>query len=256
MYPFSMDARKSNDFVLCTWNIGHFSNGSKPYSLIKIDDYTKQLELFKSLIYSEVHPDVITINEYNRVFCGEDTADNKYLTSSLLFDQFKYMIIGPQHYWGICNAVFSNLKMKNCHLIYFESHKKTDGDDFTKARENYYIESDLYIDGEKVKLVCLHLLFSWKIAEVYQNKQIEELINHYQDTERVILCGDWNTGIYSTLKNAGYTLANSGSLQTFPSKGYPLDNIAVKGLDISDAWIVKTDLSDHFPLICRVSLKK
>lgn len=256
LYPFSMNAKKTNDFVLCTWNIGHFSNGSKPYSLITTSDYINRLDLFRSIIYKEVHPDILSINEYNRVFCGEDTIENKYLTSSLLFDQFENKIIGPYHYWGICNAVFSNLKMKNCRFIYFESHKNTEGDDFTKMRENYYIESDLYIDGKKVKLVCLHLLFSWKIAEIYQKNQMEELINRYRETKRVILCGDWNTCIYFSLKEAGYTLANNGSLMTFPSKGYPLDNIAVKGLEISDVRMVETKLSDHYPLVCRISLNQ
>ena len=69
------------------------------------------------------------------------------------------------------------------------------------------------------------------------------------------MCGDWNTETYSSLKNAGYIFANDGSLKTFPSKGYALDNIVVKGLEISDVRMIKTDLSDHYPLVCRISLK-
>ena len=255
MHPsYDMDAKKSNDFVLCTWNIGHFSNGSKHFSMIGVEEYKKQLELYRSFIYSEVCPDIITVNEYNHVFCGNDTKNKTYHTSLLLFNHFRYKKIGSQ-YTGICNAVFSNVKIRRSHFVFFESHKKTVGDDNIKTRENYYIESDLYIGGKKVKLVCLHLLFSSRIAEKYQMNQMEELINHYSDTERVILCGDWNTGIYSSLTNAGYLLANDGSLKTFPSKGYALDNIAVKGLDISDIRMVRTELSDHYPLMCRISLK-
>ena len=253
LFPCFSDAQKSNDFVLCTWNIGHFSNGSKPYSLIS-NNYRQQLQSYRSLIYDEICPDVIAINEYNIVFCGEDKEDNPYQTSSLLFDNFKKKVIGPQHYWGICDAVFSNIKIKQSRFIYFESHKNTDGDDFTKSRENYFIESDLYIHGKKVKLVCLHLLFSNKVAEVFQQNQIEELVNRYTNAKRVIVCGDWNTEIYSSLKNAGYTLANDGSLKTFPSKSEALDNIAVKGLKISDVRVVRTALSDHYPLMCRISL--
>lgn len=253
MFPYLSEAQKSNDFVLCTWNIGHFSNGRKPYSLIG-DEYEQQLESYRSLIYDEICPDVIAVNEYNVVFSGEDKEDNPYQTSSLLFDKFKKKVIGPQHYWGICNAVFSNIKIKKNRYIYFESHKNTDGDEFTKSRENYFIESDLYIYGKKVKLVCLHLLFSRKVAEVFQQNQIEELVNRYKNTNRVIVCGDWNTEIYSSLKNAGYTLANDGSLKTYPSKSEALDNIAVKGLKISDVRVVRTGLSDHYPLLCRISL--
>ena len=253
LFPCFSDAQKSNDFVLCTWNIGHFSNGSKPYSLIS-NDYGQQLESYRSLIYDEICPDVIAINEYNIVFCGEDKEDNPYKTSSLLFDGFKKNTIGPKC-WGICNAVFSNHKMRKSRPIYFESQNNTAGDDVVKSRENYFIESDLYIHGKKVKLVCLHLLFSSKVEEVFQQNQTEELVNRYINTKRVIVCGDWNTEVYSSLKNAGYTLANDGSLKTFPSKSEALDNIAVKGLEIAEVKMVKTDLSDHYPLVCRISLK-
>lgn len=253
-FPICVEAKKPNDFVLCTWNIGHFSNGSKHFSMIGVGEYKKQLEQYRSFIYNELCPDVITINEYNHVFCGNDTKNKTYQTSSLLFDQFKYKKIGSQ-YTGICNAVFSNIKIRKSHFVFFDSHKKIDGDDTTKTRENYYIESDIYIDGKKVKLVFFHLLFSSKVGGVFQQKQIEELICHYRNTKRVILCGDWNTNTYTALRDAGYLLANDGSLRTFPGKGYALDNIAVKGLEISNVQMIKTGLSDHYPLKCKISLK-
>jgi len=254
LLPCPIHGKKPKEVVLCTWNIGHFSNGRKPYSLIDIDNYQKSLELYRSFIYDEIRPNVITLNEYNCVFCGEDNENNPYVTSSLLFNGFKQKTIGPKC-WGICNAIFSNLKMKKPRSIYFESQKNTAGDDVVKGRENYYLETDLYVQGKKVKLVCLHLLFSSKVEEVFQQNQIEELINHYKNTDRVIVCGDWNTEIYSALKNAGFELANDGSLKTYPSsKAEALDNIAVKGLKISDVRMIKTSLSDHYPLVCNISL--
>ena len=172
LFPDSIDAKKSNGIVLCTWNIGHFSNGAQPYSLIDIAKYKESLAEYRSLICDGIFPDVISINEYNIVFCGEDNENNPNKTSLLLFNGYKKSIIGPKC-WGICNAVFSNLKMKKPRPIYFESQKKTAGDDVVKSRENYFIESDLYIHGKKVKLVCLHLLFSSKVGEVFQQNQIE-----------------------------------------------------------------------------------
>lgn len=253
LFPDSIEAKKPNVFVLCTWNIGHFSNGSKHYSLIRIDDFQEQLGLYRSFVYKDLCPDVIVLNEYNRVFCGVDEDSNDYVTSSLLFDNFKNSVIGTQINF-ICNAVFSNVKMKKPRFVFFESQKSTEGDDEIKSKENYFIETDLYIHGKIVKLVCLHLLFSLKVEELYQRKQMEELINRYEKTDRVIMCGDWNTGIYSSLKDAGYILANNSSLKTFPSKGYPLDNIVVKGLSISEVKMIKTNLSDHYPLICKIIL--
>ena len=145
--------------------------------------------------------------------------------------------------------------MRKTRPIYFESQKNTDGDDVVKSRENYYYESDLYIQGKKVKLVFFHLLFSNKVEEVYQQRQIQELIKRYSTTERVILCGDWNTETYTALMDAGYELANDGLLKTFPGNAEALDNVAVKGLKIIDVRMIKTSLSDHYPLICRLSLK-
>ena len=86
-------------------------------------------------------------------------------------------------------------------------------------------------------------------------EEISELINKYKDCDRVIMCGDWNTTDFSQFRKAGYSLANNGTLFTYPYKSYPLDNIIVKGLRISDVKMIKTDLSDHYPLVCTVSVK-
>ena len=69
------------------------------------------------------------------------------------------------------------------------------------------------------------------------------------------MCGDFNTTDYSKLKIAGYSLANNGSFKTYYKEKWALDNIVAKGVKISDVRIVKTELSDHYPLICHISIK-
>lgn len=242
-----------HDIILATWNIGYFSNGVSARSYIKSADFERKLKEYRSLIYDSIRPDIISLNEYNRVFMGRDNDDNKFVTSSILFGQFEEQIIGPSK--GIRKALFSKDKLKNKRVIYFKSHKKIAGDESVRMREGYYIDSDIYLMGKKVKLVCVHLLFSRKVLHVVQQSQIEELLEKYKKNERVIICGDWNTGDYSLLKKAGYTLANDGSYVTFPKSGKPLDNIVVKGLTISDVKVIKTDLSDHYPISCKITLK-
>ncbi len=251
-YPLS--AKKPKDLLICTWNIGHFSNGAKSYSMIDVAKYNESLAKYRTLIYDDIRPDVMTVNEYNVVFCGKDTENTPYKTSSLLFDGLKKNVIGLKCL-AVCNAIFSKKKMGSPRTVDFVSQKNIEGDDFVRSRENYFIESELKLNGKKVKLVCMHLLFSSKVDEIYQQKQIEELISYYQNQKRVIICGDWNTEALSSLKDAGYKLANDGSLKTYPLKKLALDNIAVKGLEVSDVRVVKTNLSDHYPLVCRVSLK-
>ena len=251
--PIQSDISKDKSAIkLATWNIGYFSNGVSGISTIKSSDYNRQLKRYRSLIYDSIHPDIISINEYNRVFIGKDKVNNMNVTASLLFDQFSYKIIGPKK--GFHKALFSKLKLRDKYLKYFNCHKSFEKDEDIKNTTSYYIETTININNKKVKLVNVHLMFSKKISGVIQQMQIEELIKAYGKCKRVVIFGDFNTGNYSLLKKAGYTLANDGSLVTFPKKGTPLDNIAAKGLLISEVRVIKTDLSDHYSIVCKISI--
>ena len=245
--------QKKSKIVIATWNIGYFSNGVSSRSSIKASEYDKKSKDYRTLIYDSIHPDIISINEYNRVFMGKDNEENENMTSSVLFDQYKDNVVGPRK--GFRKALFSKLKLKNKRLIYFNCHKSFKRDEDIKNTTSYYIESTVSINGKKVKLVHVHLMFSRKIPRVVQQLQIEELIKSYDRDKRVVIFGDFNTGDYSQLKEAGYTLANNGKMITFPKKKTPLDNIVAKGLTISEVRVIKTDLSDHYPIMCKISTK-
>ena len=113
----------------------------------------------------------------------------------------------------------------------------------------YYISSDIIIGGETVKLVCTHLVN--RHEEVCQS-QISQLIEEFKEFDKVIICGDMNTSDWSKFKDAGYRFANDGSLITFPGRSLSIDNIIVRGLGISDVRVLRTDLSDHYPVLCRI----
>ena len=120
-----------------------------------------------------------------------------------------------------------------------------------KVEWYYYILTDISIGGKKVKLVCTHLIAN---AGKIRQDQINELINVCEQYEKIIICGDMNTWNYSKFKEAGYTFANDGTIVTWPTKSYALDNIFVKGLKMSNVRIIKTDLSDHYAIVCSISL--
>ena len=253
-YPIKTEnKRDKSGITVATWNIGYFSNGVSGLSYIKTADYKMKLKEYRSIIYDSIHADIISINEYNRVFTGKDNENNKYVTSSLLFNQFDEKVMGPRK--GIRKALFSRHKLNRTRFKYLDGHKRVTGNDSVKMRHSYYIASDITLGGKNVKLVCVHLLFSRLNPGVVQTYQIEELIKKYRKYDRVVMCGDWNTTNYSQLKKAGYTLANDGSLITYPSKKTPLDNIAVKGVRLSDVRVIKTNLSDHYPIVCKISIK-
>ena len=241
----------SNVFVLATWNIGHFSYGNKMNSIISAIDYQEKLSQYRSVVYDSIKPDILCLQEYSRAF-GCDRFGKKRRVSAVFLDSFNTKKEGIQRGYR-CNAIYSNAKIKNIRTNSFKSNKQAKSL-APSATNAYYMSADVFIGKEKITLICLHLAFSKKTSKVAQN-QIEELISKYNTHTRVILCGDWNTSNYKQLKKAGYILANNGSLKTFPSRSNALDNIAVKGLVITDVRMIKSDLSDHYPLVCNISIK-
>ena len=236
-------------YTIATWNIGHFSKGEKTYSTINSSTYKANYDELKKILDDSINADVLCINEYSEIFFSD--KNKKYqITKDLFFGDYDYSEIGPLLGYS-CNSIFSRLKLKRVKQRKFEI-SKTVAKKMPRAENYYYLESDLYFGNIKIKLVCAHTTSS---ANAVSQSQISELLNKYRDEDRVIMCGDWNTQDFSLFKNGGYTIGNNGSLKTFPGKAYALDNIVVKGLDISDVRIVKTNLSDHYPLVCRISLK-
>lgn len=237
-------------YIIATWNIGHFSKGQKPYSTIDKSNYNTNLNELQKVLSDSIRADIICLNEYSEVFCI-DGNNHKQLTKDLCFNNYDFSNIGPLLGYS-CNTIFSNLKIKNIKMHLFET-SKTVQSKMPRAANYYFLEGDLYLGDEKVTLVCAHTTSG---APALCQSQISEILNRYRNCERVVMCGDWNTQDFSLFKNSGYTLANNGSLKTFPDidKSYALDNIMVKGLVISDVRMVKTDISDHYPIVCRISL--
>lgn len=240
---------EKEEIVLATWNLGHFAKGKRSYSLVKsseLYDYSKKL---RSIINDSIKPDVICFNEYS-VVLGVDSSNINQLTKDVIFYNFKRGKEGKQVGYS-CNAIFSNKRIKRFEECSFESSKPF-LKELPRAAAYYYLSSDLYISGSKVKLVCVHTTSG---APKVCQAQIAELIEKFDKVDKVIMCGDWNTQSYTRFKKAGYQLANDGSYKTYPAKEWPLDNIVAKGVKISDVHVVKTDLSDHYPLVCKISLE-
>lgn len=248
--PCLMEAQGDKDFVLCTWNLGHFSKGQKPYTVINAISFDSTLQELLSVLNDSIRADIICFNEYNKTF-GIDELGQKRMTKDLALSKFGYLEIGPLMGFS-CNAIFSKFVIRNVIQRRFEI-SETVAAMMPRAQNYYYIECDLFFNKENIKLICAHITSG---ASAVCQSQISEILNRFKNNDKVILCGDWNTQDYSLFKNSGYTLGNNGSHKTYPNKGYALDNIAVKGLSISDTRLIKTDISDHYPLVCRISFKE
>jgi len=236
-------------FIIATWNLGHFSEGKKPYSTLKGTIVSSKMTEFYSLINDSIAADVICLNEYSTIF-GKDENGEECLTRNVAFDGYSVKKEGPLMGYS-CNAIFGKLKIKNIKIHLFECVKPF-LKEVPRSRNYYFVTGDLYVQGRKVKLVCAHTISSNGPLCSAMNV---EIINHCDKYDRVVLCGDWNSLEYSVFKQAGYSLGNSGAIKTYPNKSYPLDNIMVKGLKISDTKSYESKLSDHYPLVCEMELE-
>jgi endonuclease/exonuclease/phosphatase family metal-dependent hydrolase len=241
--------QKSN-IVLCTWNVAHYYAYGSSKKIIDGPIYESKLKEFREIVYDSINADLISLNEYSTVF-GIYNDSVRHLASEVLFDGYNTWIEGglTKHRVGH-NAIYSNVRMGNFQKHEFEYNKTTN---HKNSYDYYYLSSDLYIDRVPVKFIGVYLVSSRKDPSLVQN-QIVELIEKFKDEKRVVMCGDFNTKNYSKFKKAGYKLANDGSIVTFYKKSAPLDNIVTKGVKISDVRVVKTELSDHYPLVCSLSI--
>lgn len=244
--------KNNKSVVVATWNIGHFSKGKKDYSFISSSECTKKKKEYRSFVYDSINADILCLNEYESEFCN-DSVLGTIITEKAIFDNYlNHRVFKKNRY--ICNAFFSNIRLKNTRKKTYKYDKQLKAQ-ISRIDWYYYAFAEIVIGGEEVMIVNTHLINGKGKYRQSRQDQMEELIKACEPYQRIIICGDLNTYDYSKFKKAGYSLANNGSIVTFPSKSYSLDNIMVKGLKISDVRVLKTNLSDHYPLMCRISLK-
>ena len=237
-----------------SYNIGHFSGGSSKNSSITSSNYESKLALYKATV-SQLGADVMGLCEYSEIF-GTNTNNQQVKAKDVLFGSFIPTIIGEQSNYS-CNAIFTKTVVDNVTSQQYECNQDAviTHTSLIEAKDYYFIESDLYVHGERVRLVMTHLAFDSNYPGVLQGNQINELITRYASEERVILMGDWNVSEFSEFSaftNAGYSLANDGTFLTYNGTR-ALDNIVVKGLRISNpGMITTTGQSDHYPFYCDV----
>ena len=238
----------NNEITVGTWNIGHFSKGKVDHSTISSSNFEMELARFRTFVNNTLKVDILCVNEFSDIFY-RDSLEKHIWAETSIFGGYKEHRVFKQNRF-VCNAIFGKTDLRNAGMrpfLYTDSIKK--------ERSNidwfYYTWADITIGGEDVKLVCTHLI---NRADRLCQDQISQLIKAFEPYDRVIICGDMNTVNFTKFVDAGYMLANDGTLVTFPRRSDPLDNIVVKGLEISDVNVIKTNLSDHYPIICRISL--
>ena len=271
LYVYYLDAGKSylpssivftnttvpTTFTVASWNIGHFSMGRNKNSAIPDDNYATEKPKFDAYVNS-LGADVLIQNEYSALFTPSHDARE-------LFRQYASPFEGEQRNYS-CNALYAKFPLKNVTLRNFACNTPDTVLHTTaiKATDYYYITGKLTVGGKAVTIVALHLAFHDNLnPDTVCTNQMDELIATFADTERVIILGDWNAyhaGYYERFAEAGYTVGNDGSFLTCTGSKtgglkWPVDNIIVKGVTMTDFRAVNTSLSDHVAVAATITLK-
>lgn len=251
-----------NKFTIAEWNIGHFSNGASPVTHIDATNYDEKLVAFRQLI-NEVSPDVIFIPEYSAIFAN--VSGTQIAAANVLFQNYADSFIGSQIRYS-CNAMFSNIKIEGLSDVDYECNQDAVITDpaTIEATDYRYMHGTFYLGDKLVHIIGTHCAFDMNSADI-ETDQYDELLNLTANYEHVIIIGDMNavhsSGEFDRFINAGFKTANHGYLgdintytgaTNVPNKA--IDNIMVKGLNITNIRTKQTDLSDHDVIFCDLSV--
>lgn len=243
-------------FTVASWNIGHYSMGGSKNTKITDEQYATEKVKYDAYLDS-LGADILILNEYSKMFSPSNAARYRFLRYGCAFE-------GEQRNYS-CNALYSKLPLKNITLREFACNTPETVLHTTviKATDYYYITGELTVDGKTVTIVGLHLAFHDNLyPDTVCIAQMDELLATFADTERVIILGDWNAyhaEYYDRFAEAGYTVANDGSYLTCTGSKtggleWPVDNIIVKGVTMTDFHVVNTSLSDHIAVVATITV--
>ena len=270
LYVYYLDAGKSylpssivfcntavpTTFTVASWNIGHYSMGNNKNTKLTDDQYATEKAKFDAYIGS-LGADVLILNEYSKLFTPSHAARYLFLDYATPFE-------GEQRNYS-CNALYAKFPLKNVTLHNFACNTPDTVLHTTaiKATDYYYITGELTVGNKTVTVVGLHLAFHDNLKpDTVCTNQMDELIAAFADTEHVIMLGDWNAyyaEYYERFNDAGYTVGNDGSFLTCTGSKtggleWPVDNIIVKGVTMTNFHIAETDLSDHVAVVATITV--
>ena len=247
--------------TVATWNIGHFSNGTQTSSAVTDANYDEKRTAFRGLI-NDLNADLFGLQEYTSVW-ARLTGGNKTAAADL-FQIYRSGFVGQAIRYS-CNAEYTNLPLSDVQKVDYECNQDAVITHTTaiQATDYYYLKGTLHLMGKDITVIITHCAFDLNNTQV-ETDQYAELVEKFGGEDRVIILGDFNatggSSEFDVFANAGFTLANHGYMgdfKTYPSASTTsgvLDNIIVKGLQMSNIRMIETDLSDHNVLACDLTL--
>ena len=246
------------------WNIGHFSKGKKPYSIIREDSYKVRLDGFVNFITTYCPDCHYLLNEYDDTFANHEGISVK--TPTVLFDKRTgYKIFPRTTSSGYNNlAIFWKEGLISYKYDVFQSLKGVKNSNGTLEYGTGYCISQYDIDGIKLYVMSLHAPNGIKREE--HNALYREMLSICSEYDNCILVGDFNritNQSFAVLTKAGFNILNDKSI-TAPATRHIVDWVLYRCKDVflSDFRVYPEAvdgngelLSDHLPLSFKVTHK-
>ena len=257
------------------WNIGGFSKGASSDSNYDQhpEEYAADLPVWKGTI-NDMDADILCCCEYNIVMKAGHDGEPDVIARDEIFSPFRHAYIQPKLSGYNMKAIFSHAAAEEVTRTLYTN---------SVSGYQYYQTNKYRINNRDVYVIATHL--DWNNGEhgaTYRQEQMEELMAFAADKEYVIICGDFNVGAgedeaariagpqeVDQWLEEGYKMANHGYLGDFNTGHMTysvLDNIIVKGFDISEIKIYDGDnasdvpseqthqLSDHAAIGCVLTM--
>lgn len=245
--------------------------GRETITSLDSSTYLEQRQRVRQII-NDINADVLCLQEtrgdvggieLSPEFIGEEMAP-QYKSGSIMHNR----VSGS----GYSTGIFANLDTsigRPTGINGFDG-KTSSEYGFTEVRGELY--------GVPVVFVSVHL--NWNVESNIKT-YIQHFAEKYANEEHVVLCGDWNVyskagggevigsdednvnyimDKYSPMIGAGFTPANWGYLGRIKTCvnntkcSNAGDNIFVKGFNILSTKVIKSYVSDHWPLVCELEI--
>jgi endonuclease/exonuclease/phosphatase family metal-dependent hydrolase len=223
----------------------------------------------------QLDPDVICGQEFIQIFKGKNAKD----TAKIVADKLGYNYVYEKgDSWSNNtekdtqgNAIFSKFPIVDSKYSYLQQpkHNPRSG----KEEGRVYLEAIVQLGNKKISIGTTHLSYSHKFEfDEIRKSELDHLIK-ILETKRgdYIFTGDLNAtpespvinSIKNILKNAGpKNNQNTWTTKPFDYHGFKetklnwrLDYIfATNDVKIMSSEIIKTDLSDHLPILATIEI--
>ncbi len=236
--------------------------------------YKERAENILSLV-KRINPDIILCQELTTDSYFNPARNIPEIIASELNAEYEYQEAFEAldeetgAHFAMGNGIFSKLPIANRRHVYVQ--KSEDSSASYSEQTRVYVEIDVEIDGKPLKIGTTHLTFTpfFKITP-RREAEFGKLLDAIKENKSgFIIGGDFNAAhdskLIRTMEASFKNVGPDGSEKTFTTKPFSYQDFTVNGLEwrldyifatpdikVLSSKIIKTDFSDHLPILVEV----